>query len=120
MNCPVVVTVRRRTLRSLVGYYEGSRMESDHAESPKRLKHVNDKTSDKRTPLSPQAVNERSTSSTTMMRHMGGKKGVSRECAHVKQERFGMFEDIHEDRTTIERHNILEQTIDYARHTLRA
>ena len=120
MNCPVVVTVRRRTLRSLVGYYGGSSIKSDHAESPKRLKHVNDKTSDERTPLSSQAVNERSTSSRTMIHHMLGKKGVSRGCAHVKQERFGTFEDIHEDRMTIERHSILKQTIEYARHTLRA
>ena len=50
MNCPVVVTVRWRTLRSLVGYYVESSIKSDHAESPKRLKHVNDKTSDERTP----------------------------------------------------------------------
>ena len=56
----------------------------------------------------------------TMMHHIGGKKGVSRGCAHVKQERSGVFEDIHEDMMAIERHSILEQTIEYARHTLRA
>ena len=65
-------------------------------------------------------MNERSTSSRTMIYHMLGKNGVSRGCAHVIQKKLGMFEDIHEDGMTIERHSILKQTIEHARHIIRA